>query len=193
MKNYFEMALEYGFDEKQNEILLELMKPDSLALMGRPEGGAGPGSSIITSEQYQAILDAVSDENGKRVVAFVLSKVGYPYSQDYRDTGNYFDCSSLAYYAWKQAGVSLLYGGSNTAASEGQLCYDNNYLVEYENMEPGDLIFYSYSKNGRFLNISHVAVYVGDGMVVEAANEKTGVVYRSIQGKSKIVMIGRPR
>lgn len=193
MKNYFEMVSEYGFDEKQNEILLELMKPDSLALMGRPEGGAGPGSSIITSEQYQAILDAVSDENGKRVVAFVLSKVGYPYSQDYRDTGNYFDCSSLAYYAWKQAGVSLLYGGSNTAASEGQLCYDNNYLVEYENMEPGDLIFYSYSKNGRFLNISHVAVYVGDGMVVEAANEKTGVVYRSIQGKSKIVMIGRPR
>lgn len=193
MKSYLEMASEYGFDEKQNEILLELMKPDSLALMGRPEGGAGPGSSLITSEQYQAILDAVSDENEKKVVAFVLSKVGYPYSQDYRDTGNYFDCSSLAYYAWKQAGVSLLYGGSNTAASEGQLCYDNNYLVEYENMEPGDLIFYSYSKNGRFLNISHVAVYVGDGMVVEAANEKTGVVYRSIQGKSKIVMIGRPR
>ncbi|MCD8170722.1 MAG: NlpC/P60 family protein [Clostridiales bacterium] len=193
MKSYLEMGTGYGFDEKQNEILLELMKPDSLALMGRPEGGAGPGSSIITSEQYQAILDAVSDENGKKVVAFVLSKVGYPYSQDYRDTGKYFDCSSLAYYAWKEAGVSLLYGGSNTAASEGQMCYDNNYLVEYENMEPGDLIFYSYSKNGRFLNISHVAVYVGDGMVVEAANEKTGVVYRSVQGKSKIVMIGRPR
>lgn len=193
MKNYLDMVSEYGFNEKQKEILLELMKPDSLALMGRPEGGTGPGSTVITGEQYQAILDAVSDENGKKVVAFALSKVGYPYSQDYRDTGNYFDCSSLAYYAWKAAGVSLLYGGSNTAASEGQMCYDNNYLVEYENMEPGDLIFYSYSKNGRFLNISHVAVYVGDGMVVEAANERTGVVYRSIQGKSKIVMIGRPR
>jgi len=193
MKSYLEMGTEYGFDEQQHEILLELMKPDSLALMGRPDGGADSGSSIITSEQYQAILDAVSDENGKKVVAFVLSKVGYPYSQDYRDTGKYFDCSSLAYYAWKQAGVSLLYGGSNTAASEAQMCYDNNYLVEYENMEPGDLIFYSYSKNGRFLNISHVAVYVGDGMVVEAANEKNGVVYRSIQGKRKIVMIGRPR
>lgn len=193
MKNYLDMVSEYSFDENQKEILLELMKPDSLALMGRPEGGAGPGSTIITSEQYRAILDEVSDENGKKVVAFVLSKVGYPYSQDYRDTGNYFDCSSLAYYAWKEAGVSLLYGGSNTAASEGQLCYDNNYLVEYDNMEPGDLIFYSYSKNGRFLNISHVAVYVGDGMVVEAANERTGVVYRSVQGKSKIVMIGRPR
>lgn len=193
MKSYLEMASEYDFDDKQNKLLLEIMKPESLAILGRPTGGAGPGSSSITSEQYQAIMDEVSDENGKKVVAFVLSKVGYPYSQDNRDTGNYFDCSSLAYYAWRQAGVSLLYGGSNTAASEGQFCYDNNLLVEYEDMEPGDLIFYSYSKNGRFMNISHVAVYVGDGMVVEAANERTGVVYRSVQGKSKIVMIGRPR
>lgn len=193
MKSYLEMASEYGFNDKQNELLLEIMKPESLAILGRPTGGAGPGSSNITSEQYQAIMDEVSDENGKKVVAFVLSKVGYPYSQDNRDTGNYFDCSSLAYYAWRQAGVSLLYEGSNTAASEGKFCYDNNLLVEYEDMEPGDLIFYSYSKNGRFLDISHVAVYVGDGMVVEAANERTGVVYRSVQGKSKIVMIGRPR
>lgn len=193
MKSYLEMASEYGFDDKQNELLLEIMKPDSLAILGRPIGETGPGSSSITSEQYQAIMDEISDENGKKVVAFVLSKVGYPYSQDNRDTGNYFDCSSLAYYAWRQAGVSLLYEGSNTAASEGKFCYDHNLLVEYEDMEPGDLIFYSYSKNGRFMDISHVAVYVGDGMVVEAANERTGVVYRGVQGKSKIVMIGRPR
>lgn len=193
MKSCLEMASKYGFNDKQNELLLEIMKPESLVILGRPTGGAGPGSSSITSEQYQAIMDEISDENGKKVVAFVLSKVGYPYSQDNRDTGNYFDCSSLAYYAWRQAGVSLLYEGSNTAASEGKFCYDNNLLVEYEEMEPGDLIFYSYSKNGRFLDISHVAVYVGDGMVVEAANERTGVVYRSVQGTSKIVMIGRPR
>lgn len=50
----------------------------------------------------------------------------------------------------KEAGVSLLYGGSNTAASEGQLCYDNNYLVEYDNMEPGDLIFTAVPRMGAF-------------------------------------------
>ena len=60
-------------------------------------------------------------------------------------------------------------------------------------MQPGDLIFYSYERNGRFMNISHVAIYAGDGMVVEAANKRLGVVYRPIQGKSSIVMIGRPR
>lgn len=65
--------------------------------------------------------------------------------------------------------------------------------MHYGDMQPGDLIFYSYERNGRFMNISHVAIYAGDGMVVEAANKRLGVVYRPIQGKSSIVMIGRPR
>ncbi len=138
-------------------------------------------------------MDAISDENGKKVVAFALSKVGYPYSQAYRDSGNYYDCSSLAYYAWRSAGVSIMYEGSNTAASEGKLCYDNNLLVNYEEMQPGDLIFYSYDRNGRFMNITHVAIYVGNGKVVEAANTRLGVVYRPVQGRSSIVFIGRPR
>ena len=120
-------------------------------------------------------------------------KVGYPYSQAYRDSGNYYDCSSLAYYAWRSAGVNIMYEGSNTAASEGKYCYDNNLLVNYDEMQPGDLIFYSYSSNGRFMNITHVAIYVGDGKVVEAANERLGVVYRQVHGRSSIVFIGRPR
>lgn len=86
-----------------------------------------------------------------------------------------------------------MYEGESTAAAEGKFCYDNNYLVNYEEMQPGDLIFYSYSRNGRFFNITHVAVYVGDGKVVEAANERLGVVYRPVQGRASIVFIGRPR
>ena len=124
---------------------------------------------------------------------YALSKVGYPYSQDLRDSGTHFDCSSLAYYAWQNAGVNIMYEGANTAAAEGKFCYDHNYLVNYEEMQPGDLIFYSYSKNGRFFNITHVAIYVGNGMVVEAANERIGVVYRPVQSISSIVFIGRPR
>lgn len=124
---------------------------------------------------------------------YALSKVGYPYSQDLRDSGTHFDCSSLAYYAWQNAGVNIMYEGANTAAAESKFCYDHNYLVNYEEMQPGDLIFYSYSKNGRFFNITHVAIYVGNGMVVEAANERIGVVYRPVQSRFSIVFIGRPR
>ena len=192
LKTCYEMISAYGFDAEEQEMLAELMKPEYLAMLGYTGGGGDPGEAV-SPEQYQAIVDAVSDENGKKVVAFALSKVGYPYSQEYRDSGNYYDCSSLAYYAWRSAGVSIMYEGSNTAASEGKLCYDNNLLVNYDEMQPGDLIFYSYDKNGRFMNITHVAIYVGNGKVVEAANARLGVVYRPVQGRSSIVFIGRPR
>ena len=192
LKSCYDMISVYGFNAEEQAMLAELMKPEYLAMIGYTGGGGDPGEGI-SPEQYQAIVDAISDENGKKVVAFALSKVGYPYSQAYRDSGDYYDCSSLAYYAWRSAGVSIMYEGSNTAASEGKLCYDNNLLVNYDEMQPGDLIFYSYDRNGRFMNITHVAIYVGNGKVVEAANARLGVVYRPVQGRSSIVFIGRPR
>lgn len=139
-------------------MLAQLMKPEYLAALRQTVDG-DRGESI-SPEQYQAVVDAVSDENGRQVVSFVLSKVGYPYSQAYRDSGSYYDCSSLAYYAWQSAGVNLMYEGANTAAAEGKFCYDNNYLVDYEDMQAGDLIFYSYEENGRFYDITHVAIYM---------------------------------
>lgn len=192
LRTYLEMISRYGFDEDEQEILAELMKPENLALLGYAGSGSSPGETI-SREQYQAIVDSISDANGRAVVEFVLSRVGYPYSQEYRDSGEYYDCSSLAYYAWLSAGVNLMYEGANTAAAEGKFCYDHNYLVTYDEMLPGDLIFFSYSHNGRFMDITHVAVYVGGGKVVEAANTNQGVVYRKIPGRNNIVMIGRPR
>lgn len=190
LKTCQEMIPVYNFNADEQEMLKEMMKPEYLVMIGYEgaggEQGNGPG-------QYQAVIDEISDANGKKVVEFALSKVGYPYSNALRDSGTHFDCSSLAYYAWHYAGVNISYHGSTTAASEGQLCYDNNWLVHFDEMQPGDLIFYSYEKNGRFKNISHVAIYTGNGMVVEAANKRLGVVYRPVQGKSSIVMVGRPR
>ena len=192
LKSCYDMVSIYGFNPDEQSMLAELMKPGNLAMLGYT-GGDGDLGEGISPEQYQAIVDAISDENGKKVVAFALSKVGYPYSQTYRNSGKYYDCSSLAYYAWRSAGVDIRHGGSNTAGSEGEFCYDHNLLVNYGEMQPGDLIFYSSHKNGRFMNITHVAIYVGNGKVVEAANERLGVVYRSVRKNSSIVFIGRPR
>ena len=58
-------------------------------------------------------------------------------------------------------------------------------------LQPGDLIFYSYTNNGRFMNISHVGIYAGNGKMVEAANEEKGVVYGDFHSGSA-VMYARP-
>ena len=61
------------------------------------------------------------------------------------------------------------------------------------NLQSGDLIFYSYENNDRYLDISHVAIYIGKRMVVEARGTAYGVVYREVQNISKIVLICRVR
>ena len=64
--------------------------------------------------------------------------------------------------------------------------------VTFEEMQPGDLIFWSYCSNGRYKNISHVGMYVGNGKVVEAYSESVGVIYGDVTGKNNIVTICRP-
>ena len=147
-------------------------------------------NTTLTQEEIEAILLASgADETQKQVLSFALSKVGYPYSQPLRNSGKAFDCSSLAYYAWKSAGVDISFGGGTTAAAEAEGLKDKT--VKEENMQPGDLIFYSYTTNGRYKNISHVGIYVGNGKMVEAVDEAHGVCLGNYHNGG-LVMICRP-
>ncbi len=57
-------------------------------------------NTTLSEEQINEIIEKANcDETQEKVLRFALSKVGYPYSQDYRTSGKYYDCSSLAYYA----------------------------------------------------------------------------------------------
>lgn len=194
LKSYRDMISEYGFNRDEVEMLEEIMSPEYLSMLGWSGGGGGgdPGVCSLTETEINAILERISNSTQKAVCSFALHKVGYPYSQDLRDSGNYYDCSSLAYYSWRNAGVNISHGGATTASAEGQKLDEAGQTVSFDEMQPGDLIFYSYTNNGRYKNISHVAIYVGGGKVVEARSEKYGVVYRDVPNIESIVFIGRP-
>lgn len=197
LKSYRDMISVYGFNSDQVEMLEQIMSPEFMGQLGYAGSGSGggggsPGVSSMTEEEINAVLSKITDSRLKTVCSYVLHRVGYPYSQELRDSGNYYDCSSLAYYSWKDAGVDISHGGATTAAAEAQGLDEAGKTVSYDQMQPGDLIFYSFTSNGRYKNISHVAVYVGDGKVVEALNENSGVVYRDVASVGKIVVIGRP-
>jgi len=191
LKDYTDMISYYGFDANEVDLLETLMSPESLAMLGH-SGGSELGQSSISTLEKEKILSGITDERQRKVCSFALSKVGYPYSQAYRDSGDYYDCSSLAFYAWKYAEVNISYGGVTTAAAEAQGLEEAGKTVTYEELQPVDLIFFSYCHNGRYRNISHVAIYVGSGKVVEAKNESAGVVYGDIPNPECIVTIGRP-
>lgn len=196
LKTYHQMETEYGMSDDEISMLNSLMSPENLSSLGITSGSTGTQNggnkkSSLTQNEINEILNKITDEKAKTAVSFALSKVGYPYSQPLRNSGTHFDCSSLAYYAWNSAGISVMTDGSNTAASEAKWCSDNDCTVKEENLKQGDLIFYSYSNNGRYKNISHVGIYVGDGKMVEAVDEATGVVMQDYHNGG-LVMIGRP-
>lgn len=196
LKSYKDMITEYDFNDDQVEMLEQIMSPDFMGQLGYSDssnsGNGGSGVCSMTEDEINAILNGITDSRQRKVCSYALHRVGYPYSQPLRDSGKYYDCSSLAYYSWKDAGVDISHGGATTAAAEAQGFDEAGKTVSYDQLQPGDLIFYSFTTNGRYRNISHVAVYVGNGKVVEALNTKMGVIYRDVASKGKIVTIGRP-
>ena len=188
LKTYSDMVAEYGFGEDEVAMLEELMRPENLALLG---GNGADSFEKLTEEEIRTALGDASGDVGT-ALSYALSKVGYPYSQELRDSGDYYDCSSLVYYAWKAAGVDISFGGSYSAAAQAQGLEQSGKSVPLEELQPGDLIYFSYVHNGRYKNISHVAIYAGNGMIIEAANESTGVVYRNLHSRGSIVTVCRP-
>lgn len=150
----------------------------------------------LADEQKDWLQSMMGDEmqgnyfmgkGGQAVAELALTKVGCQYSQDKRYQEGYYDCSSLVQRLYKEAGFDL----PETAAAQGEYCFKNAKTVNKKDLNPGDLIFYSYEENGEFRNISHVAIYVGDGKMVHAANPSRGVVLDPLRINS-VVFYARP-
>lgn len=125
---------------------------------------------------------------GSMVATEALTKVGCAYDQNRRYEEGFYDCSSLVERLYRDvAGINL----PTTAATQGKYCYESGRTVTADMLQPGDLIFYSYEENGRFMNISHVAIYVGNNRMVHAANPSRGVVYDPFR-TSNLNLYGRP-
>ena len=91
------------------------------------------------------------------VVDLAHKQIGKPYVWG-AEGPNSFDCSGLTYYVYKNAaGITL--PRSSTAQ------YGAGKAVSKSNLQPGDLIFSSTDGTG---NITHVAIYVGNGQMIHA-------------------------
>jgi cell wall-associated NlpC family hydrolase len=143
---------------------------------------------LSEEEKEKLYHDLPAGEQGSEIVKLAMSRLGDPYSQEKRGQGSYTDCSYLTMWCYKQFGISL----PGTAAEQGRYCYNNGLTIAKEDLLPGDLVFWSYKPNGRFMNITHVGIYAGDGKVIDAAYSKDVVVYRDLFDSDKQVLYGRP-
>ena len=142
---------------------------------------------LIIGDIYGTI--PYDDSIGGLIVKYAAEQLGYPYSQDgSKRHSTHRDCSSMVKQACNNAGIEIV----DVAASQAKWCYDQGMQISVDQLEPGDLVFWAFNgNNGRWRNISHVGIYAGDGMVIEASTRQNAVVHRAIYMKN-IVMCARP-
>lgn len=104
---------------------------------------------------------ASGSSRGAKALSFAKSQIGKPYRFGASGPGAY-DCSGLTGAAWRSAGVSL------ARTSQGQ--YRNGRSVSRSELQPGDLVFF-------YGGISHVGLYAGNGMILDAPRPGKSVRY----------------
>ena len=87
---------------------------------------------------------------------------------------NAFDCSGLVYAAYRSAGL----GWPNWDRLNSSLYFSYTKHVPLSQMEPGDLLFYSYK--GTVNSIHHISIYAGNGMMWEANSKDKGLLFSNI-------------
>ena len=180
-ESYREAAESYGFTEEQNEMLEKLMVPENHDLFVTLIGIDCYGG--LTAQELEEIRSSLPDDVGGDIVRAALTRIGDPYSQAKRGTGRYVDCSYLVRWAYNEAGVTSYTAA--TAAEQVRYCVNNGMLISRDELRPGDVIFWR--KNGcncgRYMEIHHVAIYIGYGKIIEASSSKGCVVINDLWGE----------
>ncbi len=99
--------------------------------------------------------------SGRAAVAvhYAMAQVGKPYVYGAAGPSSY-DCSGLTMASWAAAGVGLPHSSSAQ--------YGSGTHIAASQLQPGDLVFY-------YQPISHVGMYIGNGMIVNAENPSSGI------------------
>jgi peptidoglycan DL-endopeptidase CwlO len=92
-------------------------------------------------------------------VAYAYAQYGKPYWWAHEGP-DYFDCSGLVWAAYKSTGYLL------PRVANDQ--YHATTPISADQLLPGDLVFFSVTSRTDWTTISHVGMYVGDGLMIEA-------------------------
>jgi peptidoglycan DL-endopeptidase CwlO len=138
-------ALEAQMDAKKKIIDAKIDKVNSAAMK--------QAMAIYTQTgTYPAVNIPTANTVGAQALRAALTRVGDAYVWGAAGPSQ-FDCSGLVVWAFAQEGISLPH-------YTGDL-WNSGVHVARNDLEPGDLVFF-------FADISHVGIYVGNGLMVDA-------------------------
>ncbi|MET8244795.1 NlpC/P60 family protein [Streptomyces sp. NPDC005202] len=140
--------------------------------------GSSAGSTGPTGSTGSSASDSSYATKAEKALAFARTQIGKPYVWGATGPESY-DCSGLTQAAWKAAGVTL----PRTTYDQ----VDAGTTVPLHEAQPGDLVFF-------YDDVSHVGIYIGNGMMIHAPKPGAYVREESIyyDGESAIHSVVRP-
>lgn len=133
----------------------------ALTLTGAQRGGYVP-TVVAKQTRWVSVRYLASQAPAQTALDFARAQLGKPYK--FGATGpTSYDCSGLTLSSWKAAGVTI----PRTAAQQAK----SGTKIKKSQLQPGDLVFF-YGRTP-----SHVAMFVGDGLVIHSPRPGKTVQY----------------
>ena len=107
-----------------------------------------------------------------QIVNYAVQFLGNPYVWGGTSLTNGCDCSGFTMQIYKKFGVRLSHS-SRAQANEGR-------AIDGSQLRPGDLIFYGAG------TINHVAMYIGNGQIIHASDETTGIIISRYNNRTPV-------
>ena len=148
-------------------------------MQAQAEAGNNGALSTVQNNQSVPVKEkpvaaAGGSAKGQEIANFACQYVGYPYKAGGTSLTEGADCSGFVWAVYKSFGYSLPRSSyAQSGAGTG---------VSYADAQPGDIIYYG----------GHVGIYIGNGRIVHASTERTGIktesaTYRSIITVRRII------
>ena len=139
-------------------------EPETEAPWTEPETSAPETEAPWTEPETSAPeTETPSYGVGQQIADYAVQFVGNPYVWGGTSLTNGADCSGFTLSVLANFGIGL----SRTAESQSY----GGTPVDFGSLQPGDLIFYNSTGS-----IDHVAIYIGGGQIVHAANSRKGII-----------------
>ncbi len=133
-------------------------KPD---VFGEDYAAGTPGGGEYTD--YEIPPEALSDERFAAMIAEAEKYLGYPYVWGGSSPSTSFDCSGFVCWVINHSGAGSV--GRTTA----QGIFNYTTPIAPSEAKPGDIIFFTGTYDSGSA-VSHVGIYVGNGMMIHCGN-----------------------
>ena len=142
----------------------ETSAPETDTPWTEPETSAPETDTPWTEPETSAPeTEAPSYDVGQQIANYAVQFVGNPYVWGGTSLTNGADCSGFTLSVFANFGIGL----SRTAEAQSY----GGTSVDFGSLQPGDLLFYNSTGS-----IDHVAIYIGGGQIVHAANSNKGII-----------------